>query len=67
MLHLFYSVLSPGDGHWGVWTEWNSCPESSYARGFRLRFEANQGTSYDDSGLNAIEMKCEDLRGNETR
>lgn len=60
------SVLSPGDGHWGKWTEWSMCLKSSYARGFRLRFEPKQGLTYDDSGLNAVQIKCEDLYGSET-
>ena len=54
-------VLSPGDGHWGTWTEWESCPRGSYARAFRLRFEPRQGKSGDDSGLNAVHLRCESV------
>ena len=61
------SVLRPGDGHWGTWTDWNSCPSKSYARSFRLRFEPNQGPLFDDSGLNSIQIKCVDSDGAETR
>ena len=61
------NVLRPGDGHWGTWTEWNSCPRNSYARSFRLRLERKQGGLYDDSGLNAVQIKCEDIYGTETR
>ena len=60
-------VLSPGDGQWGLWTNWTNCPDLSYAREFRLRFEPRQGLLYDDSGLNAIEMKCENLDHQVTR
>ena len=59
--------LSPGDGYWGVWTEWSLCPPTSYARAFRLRFEPKQGKMKDDSGLNAVHIKCEEYYGNETR
>ena len=61
------NVLRPGDGHWGTWTEWSSCPKNSYARSFRLRLERKQGGLYDDSGLNAVQIKCEDIYGTETR
>ena len=61
------TALSPGDGHWGSWTEWNTCLDGSYAKGFRLRFERSQGNLYDDSGLNAVEIKCENMLGKETR
>ena len=59
--------MSPGDGQWGLWTNWTNCPDLSYAREFRLRFEPRQGLLYDDSGLNAIEMKCENLDHQVTR
>ena len=62
-----YLVLHPGDGQWGTWTEWHSCSKASYAMSFRLRFEPKQGKSYDDSGLNAVHIKCESFYGNETR
>ena len=65
--NVLFKVLRPGDGHWGTWTEWNSCPKNSYARSFRLRLERKQGSWYDDSGLNAVQIKCEDIYGTETR
>ena len=61
----FYLVLSPGDGHWGEWYGWSKCPEGSYAQAFRLRFEPRQ--LFDDSGLNAVEIECNDIFGNQTR
>ena len=61
----FYLVLSPGDGHWGKWYGWSKCPEGSYAQAFRLRFEPRQ--LFDDSGLNAVEIQCNDIFGNQTR
>ena len=61
------AVLSPGDGHWGTWTQWSSCPKLSYARSVRFRFESKQGGAYDDSGLNAVQIKCEDIYGIEKR
>ena len=60
-------VLSPGDGDWGQWYGWNSCSVGSYAQGFRLRFEPRQGLLYDDSGLNAVEIQCNDIFGKQTR
>ena len=63
----FETVLSPGDGHWGAWTRWNTCPDGSYVKGFRLRFEPRQGGSYDDSGLNAVQIKCQTVFGNQTK
>ena len=54
-------VLSPGDGHWGTWTEWKNCPRGSYATAMRLRFERSQGKSGDDSGLNAVHLRCNSL------
>ena len=54
-------VLSPGDGHWGTWTEWKNCPRGSYATAMRLRFERSQGKSRDDSGLNAVHLRCDSL------
>ena len=59
--------MSPGDGHWGTWTEWKNCPRGSYATAFRLRFEPSQGKSGDDSGLNAVHLRCNSLNGSETR
>ena len=63
----YHLVLSPGDGHWGRWSTWNSCSAGSYAQAFRLRFEPSQGGLYDDSGLNAVEIQCNDIFGNLTR
>ena len=59
--------LSPGDGHWGDWTEWNHCPDNSYANAFKLRLMPYKGVFRDDSGLNSIELKCVNLNGDTTR
>ena len=59
-------MLSPGDGYWGDWSNWRDCSDSSYVNAFRLRIETYQGAQYDDSGLNSIHLKCEDLNENVT-
>ena len=58
-MHLtFILVLSPGNGHWGTWTQWRYCPKNSFVQRTKLRIEAYQGIFADDSGLNAIELNC---------
>ena len=64
-------VLQPGNGHWGEWYpsdgKWEMCPpHTSFVTGFRIRMESYQGTWKDDSALNSIELRCENMEGLET-
>ena len=65
--------MQPGEGHWGKWypgnDEWDMCPISSFVSGFRLRMQEPQGGlgTGDDSALNSIELKCEDVHGCQKR
>ena len=61
------TILEPGDGHYGDWSTWEDCPTNSYARSFRLRMNAPEGSFSDDTALNSIRLKCEDRYGKETR
>ena len=60
---IYLSELKPKDFGYGEWTPWKNCPVTTYARGFRIRMEAPQGSSYDDSALNSIEIQCESIDG----
>ena len=67
LLVISANQLSPGDGHWGDWTEWSHCPDNSYVNAFRLRIMPYRGVFKDDSGLNSIELKCKDVNGATSR
>ena len=62
-----FLVLQPGDGFWGEWTPWSSCPPSTYATAFKYRMEGDQGDHVDDTALNSISLKCENKNGTQSR
>ncbi|MDX2019358.1 MAG: RICIN domain-containing protein [Deltaproteobacteria bacterium] len=53
----YRGVVTIGDGIWGDWLGMRYCPEGSYASGYRMRVEGDQGGG-DDTGLNAVELLC---------
>lgn len=42
---------------WGLWGAEDMCPGGTYAHGFGLKIEEDQGV-WDDTALNAIELQC---------
>ena len=52
-------------GHWGDWQGMRYCPEDSFATGYRMKVEGNQGGG-DDTALNSIELQCTDREGANT-
>lgn len=44
---------------WGTWSNFQNCPSKSFAIGFRIRVESDQGNG-DDTALNEIELICND-------
>merc|ERR1712012_535489 len=52
------AVIEPrAESHYGTWGDEEFCPEGSWAGGFRLMVEENQGVG-DDTALNAVELDC---------
>ena len=53
-------------GGWGDWGAVSWCPLDSYALGFKLKQEPSQGGgTNDDTGTNAVILKCSDTSGTE--
>ena len=50
--------------HWGSWGTAMFCPDNSWAAGFGLKVEFDQGSILDDSALNGVVLKCYDAAGN---
>jgi len=50
-------------GAWGNWTRPVYCPSGSWAAGYTMRIEPQQGRG-DDTALNAIALYCRDRYGN---
>ena len=47
---------------YNTWSEWNMCPEASYAAQFNIRYEEEVWP--DTTALNSIKIKCFDDDGN---
>ena len=63
------SILKPYvTANWGTWGRWSHCKEGEYVVGMQVKAESYQGegpfvaedNNYDDSGINAIRLKCSD-------
>jgi len=55
--------LRSGEGSWGIWSGWASCPADAYVIGYKIKFQPFQGSgggSADDSTANAVHAKCND-------
>merc|ERR1712107_142008 len=48
----------------GSWGTAMFCPDNSWAAGFGLKVEFDQGSILDDSALNGVVLKCYDAAGN---
>jgi len=53
-------IQYPGDGYWGVWTEWDSCPYGSVIYGIDTMVEDCE-SGCDDTALNQVEFVCTKL------
>lgn len=51
-------------GQWGDWTRTVYCPPGTWASGYTMRVEPEQGRG-DDTSLNAIALYCSDRQGRE--
>jgi hypothetical protein len=49
-------------GWWGDWQGIRYCPDDSFATGYRMKVEGQQGGG-DDTGLNSVELQCTDREG----
>lgn len=49
-------------GQWGTWTRPIYCPPGSWATGYTMRVEPDQGRG-DDTALNAVALYCRDRNG----
>lgn len=56
------TLESGNGGLWGSWTRPVYCPPGSWATGYTMRVEPDQGRG-DDTGLNAIALYCQDRSG----
>ncbi|KXZ43365.1 hypothetical protein GPECTOR_92g588 [Gonium pectorale] len=54
------------DGDGGDWTASASCPTGGYFVGAKMRTEAYQGTSGDDTAANSIVFTCSNQKGTDT-
>ncbi|XP_017572663.1 vitelline membrane outer layer protein 1-like [Pygocentrus nattereri] len=51
--------ITVGNGqYWGTWGNREMCPLGTYATGFSLKVESNQGIFRDDTALNGIALRC---------
>ncbi|XP_028845201.1 vitelline membrane outer layer protein 1-like [Denticeps clupeoides] len=51
------SISVSNGGKWGNWADIKMCPRGSFAKGFSLKVEADQGDG-DDTAVNGIRLKC---------
>ena len=49
--------LRPGDGYWGNWNSYQTCPVGSYVCAIATRIEPPQGEG-DDTAMNGIRAQC---------
>ncbi|XP_007231065.3 vitelline membrane outer layer protein 1-like [Astyanax mexicanus] len=55
----YVGIITVGNGQrWGSWGIREMCPLGTYATGFSLRVESNQGVQRDDTALNGIALRC---------
>eukprot|EP01083_Nonionella_stella_P303254 1049114_1 len=50
-------TASNGEGS-GNWDDYSDCPDATSACGFKQRVEGNQGSTVDDTALNAVQLYC---------
>ena len=51
------------NSHWGEWGPESFCPDNSWAQGFKLKVESDQGDFGDDTALNGVKLLCYDSAG----
>ena len=51
------NTYSPGDGYWGVWGDWASCPAGTDIVGFRTYVVPHLGSG-DDTALERVQFEC---------
>merc|ERR1711971_1505922 len=49
--------------HWGDWGEKSFCPDNSWAQGYQLKVESDQGGLDDDTALDGVRLECFDSKG----
>ncbi|XP_072518666.1 vitelline membrane outer layer protein 1-like [Salminus brasiliensis] len=55
----YVGLISVSNGQvWGTWGNLEMCPLGTYATGFSLKVESNQGFWGDDTALNGIALRC---------
>ncbi|XP_036444588.1 vitelline membrane outer layer protein 1-like [Colossoma macropomum] len=55
----YLGIITVGNGQiWGSWGNREMCPLGTYATGFSLKVESNQGFWGDDTALNGIALRC---------
>ena len=47
----------PGDGFWGAWGDWASCPGGTFIVGFRTYVVPHLGSG-DDTALERVQFEC---------
>jgi len=53
------SQIQPtANSHWGDWGQESFCPDNTWAKGFKLKVEPDQGDILDDSSLNGVQLSC---------
>ncbi|CAF0909460.1 unnamed protein product [Brachionus calyciflorus] len=52
------SVNNPFGVDWGIWGPIEECDQNDYVVGFRTKLDPFQGTFYDDTALNCVELIC---------
>merc|ERR1712002_1205706 len=52
-----FSISADVKTSWGVWKDWQYCPEGFAVAGLRTRVESPQGSG-DDTALNGVELYC---------
>ena len=55
---VYQQIIPTANSHKGDWGPEAFCPDNTWARGFKLKVEPDQGDLKDDSSLNAVQLEC---------
>lgn len=54
----FVDIRTSRINRYGSWGKWETCPDGTYVKGFRLKVEEKQGDLEDDTAMNGVRLYC---------